>query len=189
MGRRTRNSCLLDSRLLRIPTWRSRSMSEWIARPRRVICDLSDRLRIVHSLLRSMLKWIARPRRVMCDLCGRLRNVHLTLQWVARPRRVMCDLSDRLRIAHLMLQWVARPRRVMCDLSDRLRIAHCSCRLRHSGSCYPRNLGGVLRVGATDSLSLGSRLRSAATRNLGKPDDLSSLTLGVGHRSRKLLVQ
>ena len=165
MGRRTRNSCLLDSRLLRIPTWRSRSMSEWIARPRRVICDLSDRLRIVHSLLRSMLKWIARPRRVLCDLYGRLRDVHLMLQWVARPRRVICDLSDRLRIAH------------------------CSCRPRHSGSCCPRNLGGVLRVGATDSLSLGSRLRSAATRNLGKPDDLSSLTLGVGHRSRKMLVQ
>ena len=50
-----------------------------------------------------------------------------------------------------------------------------------SGSCLPRNVGDVLRGAATGSLSLGSRLRSAATRNLGQPDDFSSLAVGVGH--------
>ena len=44
----------------------------------------------------------------------------------------------------------------------------------------------VLRGVATGSLSLGSRLRSTATRNLGQPDNLSSLALGVGHRYRNV---
>ena len=132
--RRTHDFCLLDSRLFRIPTWRSRLISEWVARPRRGIHDLCCRLSSFHS----MFKWVARPRRGIHDLCCRLSSFH------------------------------------------------CSCRPTYSGSCLPRNVGDVLRGAATGSLSLGCRLRSAATRNLGQPDDLSSLALGVGHLSRNV---
>ena len=44
----------------------------------------------------------------------------------------------------------------------------------------------VLRCVVTCSLSLGCRSRSAATRNLGQPDDLSPLALGIGYLRRNV---
>ena len=75
-----------------------------------------------------------------------------------------------------MFKWVAQPLSGVND-SCRFDRFHCSWRPCDSGSCLPRNVGDVLRGVATGSLSLGCRLRSAAKRNLGQPDDISSLAL------------